>query len=438
MTRVLAVLVLAALVVPAAASAHATLVRSSPADGAVVEHAPPAVRFEFDDTVRVASGIAAVANASQRSVAGGRATAHGRVLVVPLVHGLDRGDYTVRWSIVSEDGHTEQGVIAFAVGLGSPPPHAVLVASTPLRVRDVVLRALFYLGLLSAAGAAVFALLTGPVLGARQHRPLAGLLFCALLAAFIGAGGLEAGAPSGTRYAHVLDAALVVAGAGAAAAALAPAFSRLLAPARACAIALLVAPALAGHSLDPDQPRVIAPLLDAVHTAAAGVWLGGLVAALWIPARAHAESWERRAVLRRFSTAALGAVAVLAASGVGRALTELTSVHQLWSTSYGRTLLVKTGIFLPLLAAGRASRSLLERRGSPFARIVVTEIVAVAAIVVVVSVLTELRPARQVRRPSALPAGIGRAVLVSPAPVALRLAAHRFEEARRVLERRQP
>ena len=438
MARALAVLVLAALVAPAAAGAHARLVRTSPADGAVLAHAPGVVRVEFDDSVRAAPGTAAVANASQRSVLGGNAVAHARVLEVPLERGLVRGDYTVRWSIVSEDGHREQGVIAFAVGLGSPPPHAVLVASAPLRMRDVALRALYYLGLLAAAGACVFALLARPVLGARLHRPLAGLLFCALLAAFLGASGLEASAPSGTRYAHVLEAALVVALAGAAAAALAPAYSGLLVAAGACAIALLAAPALAGHSLDPDQPRILAPLLDVVHTAAAAVWLGGLIAALWVPARARADTWERRAVLRRFSAAAFAAVALLALSGVGRALTELDAVHQLWSTSYGRTLLVKTAIFLPLLAVGRLNRSLLARGRALAARSVAAEVVAVVAVVAVVSVLTELRPARETRRPATLPVGLRGVVLLSAAPVALGLAPDRLQEARGVLERSEP
>jgi copper transport protein len=434
--RALAVLVLAALVAPASASAHARLVRTSPADGAVLARAPQQVLVVFDDTVRVASGNAAVANLSQRSVLAGRAVARGRALVLPLQRRLARGDYTVRWSIVSEDGHPEQGVLAFAVGRGAPPPHPVLVASAPLRIRDVALRALYYLGLLTAAGAAVFALRARHVLGARLHRPLAGLLFCALLAAFLGASGLDATASSGTRFALVLEIALIVAGVGAAAAALAPAYPALLTAAGGCALALLVAPALSGHALDPDQPRVLAPALDVVHTAAAAVWLGGLIAVFWIPARAHADARERRAVLRRFSSAALAAVALLAASGVGRALTELGAVHQLWTTSYGRTLLVKTALFLPLLAVGRVNRSLLERARPLPARSVAAEILAIAAIVVVVAVLTELRPARETRRPLARVAG-GRGIVVG-GPVALRFAPDGLEEAGRVLEGGQP
>ena len=66
LARALAVLVLATLVVPAAAAAHARLIRTVPADGSVAAKAPHAVLVEFDDTIRVGSGNAAVANVSRR------------------------------------------------------------------------------------------------------------------------------------------------------------------------------------------------------------------------------------------------------------------------------------------------------------------------------------------------------------------------------------
>ena len=63
--------------------------------------------------------------------------------------------------------------------------------------------------------------------------------------------------------------------------------------------------------------------------------------------------------MRRFSTAALASVGVLALSGLGRALTELHSISQVWSTSYGRALIVKSVLFLPLLGLGWLNRTLL-------------------------------------------------------------------------------
>jgi copper transport protein len=344
-------------------------------------------------------------------------------VTLPLDPGLPRGAYTVRWSVVSEDGHREQGVIAFAVGLGSPPPHAALAAAPAVRSLDLAFRTLYYLGVLVGAGTVAFGLLARPLLGARLRRPVAGLLFASLVTAFIGASALAADAAAGTRFARVLEAALLVSLAGAAAAALAPIYAPLLVAAGACAIALTAAPALAGHSLDPNQPRVIAPLLDLAHTMAAAVWLGGLVAALWVLPRAARDSWERRAVLRRFSSAALVAVCVLAVSGIGRAATELGPVQELWTTSYGWALLAKSAAFVALLAFGALNRTLLERRSPLLTRSVAAEIVAVASVVVVVGILTQLQPGREVpdRR------------VDTPG-----LVDHGFDEARGVLERGQP
>ena len=131
MKRLVIVLALAALVAPAGAAAHATLVRTAPESGAVVDRAPRTVRVEFDDTVRVASGNAAVANATNESVLDGKARARGRVLTIPLRSGLKDGVYSVRWSIVSDDGHREQGVLAFGVGSGTASPTSVLGAEAP-------------------------------------------------------------------------------------------------------------------------------------------------------------------------------------------------------------------------------------------------------------------------------------------------------------------
>src|SRR5581483_4857459 len=271
------------------------------------------------------------------------ATAHGSKLELPLQPNLRRGAYTVRWSIVSEDGHREEGVIAFAVGAGSAAPHAVLGAGVPLTWSDVLLRTLYYFGLLAAAGAAAFGLLARRLLGEALARPLAQLLFFAFLSAFLGGSGIVHTAPPGTRYDLVVRAALTVSLIGGAAAALAPNVPRLL---------LLAAPTLSGHALDPGQPRVLSVVADLGHLAAAAMWLGGLLALVYVVPRATEDGAKRLAAARLFSTSALCAVVVLAATGLARALTELSVLSQIWSTSYGRALIVKTALFVPLLAVG--------------------------------------------------------------------------------------
>jgi len=66
-------------------------------------------------------------------------------------------------------------------------------AANPRPLPDLVLRTLFFFGVLAAAGATVFGLLTRGMLGDRIRAPLAHLLFFALLAAFLGWYYLEQG-----------------------------------------------------------------------------------------------------------------------------------------------------------------------------------------------------------------------------------------------------
>jgi len=386
------IVALLALVAPAAASAHATLIRTDPPNGAVLKNAPARVRVFFDDTVRLAGGNAAVGNTTGSSVLAGKAQAAGRVLTIPLKPNLADGDYSVRWSIVSDDGHKEQGVLAFGVGSGRASPHSVLGASTPLSWNDVLLRTLYYFGLLAAGGAAVFGLLAYPILGDRLRRPLAHLIFFMLLAAFLGGSGILHGAPPGTRYALVLKIAVTLALVGGAAAALAPMYGRLLIVAGACSLALVAMPTFSGHALDLDQPRWFSVPVDLAHAASAAVWLGGLLSLVFVLPRSTAHASERELVVRRFSTTALVAVIVLAASGLGRALTELDSVSQIWSTSYGRTLIVKSLLFIPLLGLGWLNRTVLLGAFARLRRSAMLEAFILLGIVIAVGVLTELRP----------------------------------------------
>jgi hypothetical protein len=183
----------------------------------------------------------------------------------------------------------------------------------------------------------------------------------------------------------------VVAGVGGLLAAIAPVYPQLERLPFVLGLALLPAPSLAGHALDRGRAwfEVVA---DLVHVAAASVWLGGLVA-LALALRAHGD---RMAMLRRFSNIAVVSVLVLAATGVVRALSELDSVSQLWSTGYGRALLVKSGLLGVLVTIGWFNRYRLIPRLSfdGLRRSVAAELLLFAGLVAAVALLTDLRPGR--------------------------------------------
>jgi copper transport protein len=386
---------LAALAASPAASAHAKLVSTSPRDRAIVSAAPAQIRVLFDDVVTVGPGNAIVRNGGGSALAGKpRVAADGRALILP-VSKLPTGDYSVRWRVLSDDGHLEQGVFAFRVGTaGGAAPVSVLRAEggrpSP---SDVVSRWLYLGGILVAGGAALFRLAAGRIGGRAAGNAVA----VALVAVFLGGSSLLHASGGSTRFGHVVQVAIVVALLGATAAAISTVYPRLLDAALLAGLVLLAAPSLGGHALDAGRYRPLAFSADLAHLAAAAFWIGGLVQlALLLRAEGSGDA------ARRFSRLALPAAALIGVTGILRALEELARTSQLWTTGYGRTIVAKSVLFAALLGLGWASRSHLAAR-SRLRRSVAAELTVLACVVGAVALLTALAPGRDVRGAQAAP-----------------------------------
>jgi copper transport protein len=423
------------MVVPSA-FAHARLIGTQPADGAELRQAPASVSVVFDDTITPGSRVAAIRNGGG-SALGGKAVASGdanRTLVIPLRGKLARGDYSVRWSIVSDDGHPLSGVLAFSVGTGKPPLPAVLSAgsSSPSSL-EVVARWLFFAGLLVGGGGALFRrLVWKPALAAaelnsqdrqrldaRSARATAALLASSCYLVTLGAAIAIAATPGSslTRFGHSMEVGMALAAAAVAFGLVAAALKsgrRVLTLVSIAVPCLLVVPSLGGHAFDPRHLRPLTFLVDVLHVGAAAVWVGGLVQlAVVVPRVAKPLLRDTRTGLyadlfRRFSRIAFVSVPVLVLTGVIRSLFELSAVSQMWTTSYGKTLLVKIGLLLVLLAFGWVNRYRLVPRLSTSAKseetarstvgrlrvAVGSEVVLLAVVVAAVALLTGLKPAR--------------------------------------------
>jgi copper transport protein len=430
------------LALPATAFAHAQLLRTVPAAGSVVATAPRQFVLEFDQQVEPVTGSTDVVNAAGRSVLAGPArtsAADVQDLVIPLHPGLPRGDYTVRWSVVSTDGHIVSGVFAIAVGRGSPPPQAATAESSPYDWPYLVARFCYFAGLMLLIGGAVFrAAVLMPALAQlpdqrrraaeARERDRGNQLFLLAAVVMLGGGwvalnrqGAEVAGVSfwqafnhagpipsalqATRFGRVfgrgidLGAAFVVSIpvtwillrrsrlAGLAAAAVATALG----------VWAVVVPGLSGHAGDPGL-GLFAVIVDAVHTAAAAVWIGGLAqlvrvvphATRGLPDDLRRPTQER--IVRRFSTIALGSVIVVAVTGGGRALWEVSSVGQIVSTGYGRALLAKTLLLLAAVVVAAGNRRRLAR----FDRVrlgAATELLLLTGVIAAVALLTDLPPA---------------------------------------------
>jgi copper transport protein len=177
------------------------------------------------------------------------------------------------------------------------------------------------------------------------------------------------------------------------------------ATATAGAVMLAFAPALGGHALATPRVPAVAVLLDGAHVLGAAAWLGSLLALVvaGVPATRAAPSDRGRRVadlVMTFSPAALAAAALVLVTGVISAWLHVGSLDALWSTTYGRTLLIKFALLVCVAGAGaynwRRIRPSLGDAGSAtrIQRTAGVELALGAAVVIVTAVLIGLPPPR--------------------------------------------
>jgi copper transport protein len=125
---------------------------------------------------------------------------------------------------------------------------------------------------------------------------------------------------------------------------------------------LAITPALAGHASIEHPVAVFFPS-DVLHVLAGSVWVGGIACLLIaLPgATRQLEGSERSrlllATLARFSPIALGAVVVIAVTGVIQAYIDVRSFHGLFHTTYGALIIVKVALLSCLIGLGWVNRA---------------------------------------------------------------------------------
>ena len=378
---VVAALVALAIVVlgGAPASAHAELVETDPAEGAVVEVAPETVTLTFNEPVRLTSQEIAVYDAQGEPVASSAGASGEEVRVdLPGAAELADGTYVVSWNVLSGDGHPIAGALTFSVGAPSatvaPPPEPETSSAVVTVTRDIA-TAVTLLGLLVAAGLALFLALVLPRswAGTDVRRRLRRLMTYAALA---GAAGAVLQVPLASVYGQGLEltgvltsfdpaavvnellaAACVLVGLAVAvrAATDAPPDRRAGWLLGGGALVALVGPSVVGHSRAfAPSPLLIAA--DVLHVTAGAVWLGGLVGLVLALRALSGREVLAAQTLARFSTLAGGVLVAVAASGTFLGWRILGSWSGLVETSYGWLLLTKVAIALAVAGLGGWNR----------------------------------------------------------------------------------
>jgi putative copper resistance protein D len=154
------------------------------------------------------------------------------------------------------------------------------------------------------------------------------------------------------------------------------------------ALVALVPQADSGHSASSGDHDVAVDSMI-YHLVGISLWVGGLVAFLGL-ARQRVEHLD--VVARRYSGVALVAFITVAASGLGNAWLRISYLSDLWTTAYGRLVLLKAGLLITLGVIGFVHRrrtlpAIARGERRPLIRLAVVEVLIMAATVGVASAL---------------------------------------------------
>ena len=117
--------------------------------------------------------------------------------------------------------------------------------------------------------------------------------------------------------------------------------------------AVLAAFLFDGHTVS-EGDRIVTGIVDVVHVAAGAIWAGGLVTLTLVIWRRHRRGDDSRALQLAVRFSVVAALALVVAGVAGSVLTVviLDSVSDLWTTTWGQVLILKTLLVAVAGAAG--------------------------------------------------------------------------------------
>ncbi|WP_276354738.1 copper resistance CopC/CopD family protein [Cohnella caldifontis] len=393
------------------ADAHAELVQTTPSAGERLSSGPAAVELAFNERLDPGGAKLTVLNDASRTVAGGTPERfnEGKSLRLKLPQ-LEEGNYTVSYSVISEDGHPVSGAFVFTVGNPPNPPdnarldphaqvghhHGGAASSSDRNFLMYAGRIAYYAGLLLSVGLVFWSLFRNHAPAVREAGERAisvagkSLLLAVLVYVAFSLMDLAQGEPLSewlrilkeTTIGRLYVAELLLG----LAAPLLPSLGRV---ARAFwAVVFLAIESWSGHAVS-FSPKAYAIALDFVHLAAAALWAGGLLLLflVWLKERPEAGRFALR-----FSQWALAAFLALWVTGVLSVLLFLPSPAYLTYTPWGTWLLVKAGLTVLVVAAAILIRLRLRRGELPRGAMIKADFGLMAAIVFVVGILTYQTP----------------------------------------------
>jgi copper transport protein len=356
------------------ASAHATLIGTTPANGQHLDTAPSEVVLRFSEHITPVRGGFTVLDDQGRSAGSVEAQSLAEdSLRLPLPHLAD-GAYSVTWRVVSADSHPVHGAFVFSVGSARAAP--VLDSSAHAGADPLVglvfwlMRWLSYASIALLVGSTFFVAFCWPAgFADNRFRLLRRIAWWTALASAVGSLLVQGAEAAGSPLITAVDPALLVDTLGTTFGLLLLAriavliVLRFLADRAILFIGALLAVtwSASGHDgVGSDWPLALAA--DSVHLLAMSVWLGGLVILAGCVLLGSRPAAEVSLAADRFSLVALVSVVTLAVSGVVMALRDVNLTAALDGSGYAQLLLFKLAAFGLILCIAASSRSLVRSR----------------------------------------------------------------------------
>ena len=434
---------------PSPAWAHTRLLRSEPDSGSRVA-SPRFIRLWFSE--RIEFRFTAITLRDQQGktfpVLGPDAEAGDPLKIsFPIVNALPPGKYSVEWRTVSTDGHPAHGRFSFTVigatSTTSGPPatggsQSPAASTTPQSAQNEasassfgnsLSRAVSFAGILLVVGVIVFNLLVvarsnriaadsalrmesrAAVVGVsasmltiisafarvlfetRMMRAMPGMEMTTMPSVMNSAWGQAIGL-------QIVAAAVALIG-----------FSIAIRRARGAwlvvslaGVVLAATPALSGHAAAASHLSALLIITDFLHVLGASSWLGSLACVVFIGipilVRAGGEDWWQSVAMlvNTFSPVALASATIVVLSGVIAAWVHLEHISSLWSTAYGKVLLLKLALVLVTILIGaynfrRVQPALVHEEGTArLRRSTAMELTTGALIIIVTGFLTGIAP----------------------------------------------
>jgi len=418
-------------IIAAPVFAHASLLKSNPEANASLPRPPVQIELFFSEALESSFSSITVLNSDAASVDSNdsRVDAADSTRMTVSLRSIPDGVYTVSWKALSSvDGHLTTGSFPFAVG--NVVPSALAAADqASKRIKfsfdETIARWLLFLSTTALTGGAIFKIVVWRNLESLIFNRLNLLALITLALANILGLISQAGQASNTGFALPWDISftgvLFATRFGAlwiARLALSLLLVRFTINSKskrdhwivfAISLLLLLTISLGSHAAA-DADATLAIVNDWIHLVAASVWVGGLIhfaVGLWALRKAEGASKDVAQLIPRFSALALISVGTLILTGLYAAVIRVGTLEALNNTIYGRTLIVKLIIALPMLAMG-AINLLVITPGMKktenlaglsdllglFRKIVTSEVTMGAVLLLSVAVLTSLPPAQ--------------------------------------------